>query len=141
MASKASNLKTYIIIGIVGIIALVLIVSVVLSYVSLGAGFVKTQSAHPAKVVAVTTQQPDSSHIIITYQGGQDAGELVQLTATVTDSGGNSQTKDMIFFEKPTTSAVGMSVTFTGPFSGKDHLIVVGTFMDGVKQVILDTTV
>jgi hypothetical protein len=141
VASKPSNFLKYLIIGIVGIIALVIIISVVLSYVSLGAGFVKTQTAHTAKVVAVTAQQTDSNHITVTNLGGQDAGMMSQLTVTVSDSAGNSQTKSMIFFEQKTPSDGGISVTFTGAFSGQDHVIAVGTFDDGVKQVLLDTNV
>jgi len=136
-----SNVLKYVIIGIVGIIALVIIISAVLSYVSLGAGFGTIQTAHTAKVVAVTAQQPDSNHIIVTYLGGQDADELVVLSATVTDGAGNSQEKDMIFFEATNLSRVGLSLTFTGAFSGQDHVIVVGTFMGGEKQVLLDTNV
>jgi hypothetical protein len=141
-----SNLLKYAIIGIVGIIALVIIISSVLSYVSLGAGFGTIQTAQSAKVVAVTAQQPDSNHITVTYLGGQDADELVQLNADVTDSAGNTQMKSMTFFKQPTSAEVGLSFTFTGAFSGQDHVIVVGRFMGGEKQglleqVLLDTNV
>ena len=110
------NLLKYAIIGIVGIIALVIIISSVLSYVSLGAGFGTIQTAQSAKVVAVTAQQPDSNHITVTYLGGQDADELVQLNADVTDSAGNTQMKSMTFFKQPTSAEVGLSFTFTGAF-------------------------
>jgi FlaG/FlaF family flagellin (archaellin) len=142
----SSNVLKYVIIGIVGIIALVIIISAVLSYVSLGAGFGTIQTAHTAKVVAVTAQQPDSNHITVTYLGGQDADELVQLNADVTDSAGNTQMKSMTFFKQPTSAEVGLSFTFTGAFSGQDHVIVVGRFMGEEKQglleqVLLDTNI
>jgi len=146
LGPRESNVLKYAIIGIVGIIALVIIAAGVLSYVQLGAGFVTTPTDQTAKVVAVTAQQPDSNHIIVTYLGGQDADELVQLNADVTDSAGNTQMKSMTFFKQATSADVGLSLNFTGAFSGQDHVIVVGRFMGEEKrglleQVLLDTNI
>jgi archaeal type IV pilus assembly protein PilA len=93
------------------------------------------------KVVAATVQQTDSGHIIITYQGGQDAGSLRQVTATVMDSAGTSQVDHMGLMQGSMPLDVGSSLTFTGAFAGKDHVVATGSFFDGSEQVILDTYV
>jgi hypothetical protein len=90
------------------------------------------------KVVSATAQQTDSTHIVVTYQGGQDANIVRQLTATVTDSAGNSQTKTIGQSVQTTPLQIGSSVTFTGAFSGKNHVVAVATFFDGTTQVIFD---
>jgi FlaG/FlaF family flagellin (archaellin) len=121
----------------IGIVLLVVIVAAVI------AAFVFGMSGNisKTKVVAVTAQQTDSNHILITYQGGQDAYTLKQLTATVTDTTGNSQTKNIEPSGQTTSLEVGSSVIFTGSFSGKDHVIAYGAFSDGTQQVLLDTYV
>ena len=42
------------------------------------------------KVVAATVQQMDASHIVVTYQDGQDADQVSQMIAEVTESTGSS---------------------------------------------------
>ena len=93
------------------------------------------------KVIAATAQQTDSNQIVITYQGGQDAGLARQLTVTVTDNAGNSQTKNIGISEQTTPLKIGSSVKFTGSFSGRDHIVATTKFSDTTEQVILDTYV
>ena len=90
------------------------------------------------KVVTMTAQQTDSTHIVVTYQGGQDANIVRQLTATVTDSSGNSQTKTIGQSEQTTPLQIGSSITFTGAFSGKNRVVAVAIFFDGTTQVMFD---
>jgi hypothetical protein len=78
-------------------------------------------------VAATVTQQ--GNNIVITYQGGQDATMVSELRYGI-------GTAD----HKWNSPKIGSSVTLPGT-SGKDHVIVVATFTDGVHQVILDTYV
>ena len=118
-----------------------------------------------SRVVAATAQQPDNGTIVITYQGGQDAGIVVGITATVTESTGHEQSKtvgnkkrpiiwtdylwfwDLIFppheREPPTFSElpVGQNITFNGEFTGKDHVTANVHFEDQTEMVILDMNI
>ena len=93
------------------------------------------------KVVAATAQQPDSGTIIVTYQGGQDANQLSQVVVTVMDAAGNSQTKTLGQPGDTAPPEVGSSMTFTGTFLGKDHVVATAKFRDGSEQVILDSMI
>ena len=92
------------------------------------------------KDVAVTVRQPDSDHITVTYQGGQDAFLMTQLTATVRDNDGDIQTKTIGQLSgQATPLEVGSSMTFDGEFSLQNHVVASGALSDGVQQVLLDT--
>jgi len=121
-----------------------LMLAIVLIIVAVTAAFVFGMAGIIAqtKVVAVSVHQPDSNHITVTYQGGQDAYLMRQMTATVTDNTGNMQTKNIEQLSGQTTPLeVGSSVTFTGEFSLQNHVVASGAFSDGVQQVLLDTFV
>jgi len=124
--------------------AALLMLAIVLIIVAVTAAFVFGMAGIIAqtKVVAVSVHQPDSNHITVTYQGGQDAYLMRQLTATVTDNAGNMQTKNIEQLSGQTTPLeLGSSVTFTGEFSLQNHVVASGAFSDGVQQVLLDTFV
>jgi hypothetical protein len=98
------------------------------------------------KVVAATVQQPDATHIVVTYQGGQDATSFSGANVTVTAADGNTPVySPALGGLGQLTSGVGSSCTVTptapGTFAGKDHVVVVGWFSDGSSQVILDNFV
>jgi flagellin FlaB len=79
-----SNLLKYAIIGIVGIIALVIIISVVLSYVSLGAGFVTTQKAQETVYKVTTPQFPVTQRAQETvYKGVEQSASNIQMIGNV----------------------------------------------------------
>jgi len=81
------------------------------------------------KIVAATAQQPDADTIIVTYHGGQDASALNELTVTVGSWTGYYNT----------TSPVPVGTTISCPGTGdRDHVVVIGTFSDGTKHVIMD---
>ena len=131
---SGKNILLLIAVGIVILVLVVIIGAVIAAFV-----FGMSGNISKTKVVSVTAQQPDSNHIVIVYQGGQDGYTLRQITSTATSSSGNSQTKNIGISGQTTPIEVGSSVTFTGAFSGRDHVIAVGTFSDDVEQVLLDT--
>ena len=130
------NDMIWIIIGIVGIFVLFVLPFIIAGFVFGMAGNV----AH-TKVVAATVQQTDAGTMIVTYQGGRDAGSVTGITTTVTDSSGESQTKVMGSKGGTTPLEIGNNVTFKGEFVGKDFIVSTAWFTDGTEQVILDNYV
>ena len=97
-----------------------------------------TPSPTPAYASAV---KPDSSHVIITFDGGADRARIIELDATVTDSKGESQTQHI--GDKLATSPVGAgsAIRFTGSFSGKTHVFVTAWYADGSTRAVLETDI
>ena len=137
------------------VIGVILMVAITVILAAVIAAFVFGMSGNisKTKVVAVTSQQPDGTHIVVTYQGGQDAGSFNYGTVTVTPGAGTvTYVNPASKFGNGTAIAagslqilgadVGTTVTAVGTdFSGKDHVVVTGTFTDGTSQVLLDTYV
>jgi hypothetical protein len=94
------------------------------------------------KTVAATVQKADTSNIVITYQGGQDAVSLETLNCTATQATGGDITKGVGV--TGTALKVGTTIALNSPtaaFTGKNHVVTVAHFNDGTDQVILDTYV
>ena len=89
----------------------------------------------------VTVSQTDNSRLLITYTGSSETTTLLELEVTVTDAAGNAQTKSIGDRFSTTPLKFGATLPLTGTFSGKDHVIVTGYFMDSSKRVVLDTMV
>ena len=126
---------------VIGVILMVAI-TVILAAVIAAFVFGMAGNISKTKVIAATAQQPDGTHIVVTYQGGQDAGTFNGANVTITDSSGATPTFTV---QAPGTAAlgwlspsVGSSQTATGSFSGRDHVVVTAWFTDGTQQVILD---
>jgi hypothetical protein len=80
-------------------------------------------------IVAITVQRK-GNNIVITDQGGQDQNMLSELHYGI-------NTAD----HQWNSPKIGETVTLIGGASGRDQVIVVGTFTNEVKQVLLDTYV
>jgi archaeal type IV pilus assembly protein PilA len=117
---------------VVMIVVTILLAAVIAAFVFGMAGNIQH-----TKVVAATAQQTDATHIVVTYQGGQDADQVSMVTVKVTDSDGRYQTKSMgdPGIKSP---APGDTLTFVGT-AGKDHVVAAAVFTDSSSQVILDT--
>jgi len=100
------------------------------------------------KVVAATAQLENSGDIALMYQGGQDDMTLASLKITApdgtiwhpTDSAGTLSDSGSTY-AKPNIGAVMKLNKDPDWPPGQKHIQVVGTFADGVDQVILDTYV
>jgi flagellin-like protein len=119
---------------IIGVLLMVAI-TVILAAVIAAFVFGMSGSINKTKVVAVTVGQPQTDTITVMYVGGQDSQNFVSATVNITDDEGNFVEADDL------TNVVGNSVTTTGKFTEKNHVVVVGTFTDGSDQVILDSYV
>jgi archaeal type IV pilus assembly protein PilA len=124
------------------VIGVILMVAITVILAAVIAAFVFGMSGNisKTKIVAVTAQQPDASHITVTYQGGQDAGSFTS-GYVVVSAGNGSATVAYESNNQNLTTQVGSSVTATssGGFDGKDHVVATGAFGDGTSQVLLDT--
>jgi hypothetical protein len=101
-----------------------------------------TQTAQQQKApAAVTATQTDNSRILITYSGSTDMTTLLELEVTVSDSAGKIQTKSVGDRFSTTPLKYGATLPLTGTFSGDDHVLVTGFFMDSSKKVVLDTII
>jgi flagellin-like protein len=133
------------------VIGVILMVAITVILAAVIAAFVFGMSGNitKTKIVAVTVQQPTASTITVTYAGGQDAQSFSYGAVTVTNDEGATTTVTYLpvghEVTDPTngnlTNSVGSTVTATGTFSLKNHVVVVGHFTDSTEQVLLDTFV
>lgn len=127
---------------VIGVILMVAI-TVILAAVIAAFVFGMAGNISKTKVVAATVQQPDGTHIVVTYQGGQDAGTFSGANVTVTPGSATAITyAPTVGTLGQLTSTVGSTCTVTattaGGFSSRDHVVVTAWFTDGSQQVILD---
>jgi hypothetical protein len=97
------------------------------------------QSSQADETPIVIVEQPDASHIQITYHGSLQTGKLVELEISITDSNGKVTTQSMGSRLATTPIPYGSSHTFTGSFDGKDRVFVTGFFSDGSQKPMIDT--
>ena len=125
-------------------------ITVILAAIVAAFVFGMAGTIHKTKTVAVTAQQSEQTKIVVLYQGGPDAQDFSYANVTVTPGTGSKA--GTLTFNNGTSvggtqsylsNVVGNSVTITttGDFAGRDHVVVVGTFMDSSQQVLLDTYV
>jgi archaeal type IV pilus assembly protein PilA len=125
---------------VIGVILMVAI-TVILAAVIAAFVFGMAGNISKTKVVAATVQQPDALHIVVTYQGGQDAGTFSGANVTVTPADGSAPVyAPTVGTLGQLTKTVGSSciVTTPGSFAARDHVVVTAWFTDGSQQVILD---
>ena len=89
----------------------------------------------------VTASQPDTTHIVITYEGGPNMERIIELETTITDRTGKSQTKSAGSRLATTPIPIKGTYTMTGDFSGTDHVVVTAHMIDGSRATVLDTTI
>ncbi|WP_300999317.1 type IV pilin N-terminal domain-containing protein [Methanoculleus sp.] len=137
---------------VIGVILMVAI-TVILAAVIAAFVFGMTGNVATTKTVAVTASQ-NANDIVVNYKGGADANTLNYLKVTVNDES-DAKYCGMTSASDLTTSAdsasdisssgqvpVGTTIKFTGDGSTeRDHVVVVGHFMDGTDQVLLDSYV
>lgn len=96
-------------------------------------------TAEPQSGIKVT--QPDDSHIIVAFVGAPDMEELREMEVTVTDSSGKSLTLSKGSRLGETPLPLKSTISFTGPYSGKDHVLVTGYFPNQSGLAVVDMTI
>jgi hypothetical protein len=118
------------IIGVILIVALTVILGAIIAAYAFG----WAQGIPITRLVSVTVDQPDASHMFVTYRGGQDHASLTAITILWPD--GTSQK-----FSNPQIGTVYNKPDSTGITAGKDHVVVTGHFQGNVDQVVLDAMI
>jgi len=121
------------IIGVILIVSLMVILAAIVAADMLG----MLNGILPLRTIAVTADQTDSSHIIVTYRGGPDQASLANLT--IIWPSGVPQRIDL-----PKVGDIYTATNFAAPFnvtSGRDHVVVSATFVNNMSQVVLNTFV
>ena len=133
------------------VIGVILMVAITVILAAVIGAFVFGMGGNVAKtyIVSVTAAQTGDDTVDITFQGGPDASAVESMNVTIGsayfDSAGDYNALEQITFTDPVS--VGKTVTCTDQTtntditSDRDHLVVVATFVDGSKQVVLDTYV
>ncbi len=134
---------------VIGVILMVAI-TVILAAVIAAFVFGMAGNIQKTKVVAATEYRNSSAYVVITYQGGQDAGTLSGIAFTVDGanvsipglptSSVKTDGQSGILPVSGSTIPVGASVIVPAANPGKNHVVGIGEFTDGTTQVIVDTT-
>jgi hypothetical protein len=116
--------------------ALCLCAALVLTIITCGCTQQQATSAQNSSGVTVT--KPDASHITVAFIGAPGMDKLLELEITVTDSQGKSVTLPIGNRLATTPVQIRSTETFTGSFSGKNHVFITGYFSDGTNHVVFD---
>jgi len=122
---------------VIGVILMVAI-TVILAAVIAAFVFGMAGNINKTKIVAATIQRTDTTHIAVTYQGGQDARSLTGITWSG-DITSSPFTQGIL--TGTTALTVGSTRSLPTTVGSKAHLIGTGYFTDGSQQVIVDTIV
>lgn len=119
--------------------SLVISALVILLVISGGCTRQSTDMIEPQSGIKVT--QPDDSHIIVAFIGAPGMEELREMEVTVTDSSGKSLTLSKGSRLGETALPLKSTISFTGPYSGKDHVLVTGHFPNQSSIALVDTSI
>jgi len=95
----------------------------------------------PEKHVTATAQRTDSSKILITYDGGPDADQLIELQTTVITSKGSVNIQSMGSRIDTTPVQIGGTDVFQGPYTEPVHVLITGYYVNGTHEDVLDTRI
>lgn len=91
--------------------------------------------------VIVSAQRIDSGRILITYEGGPDADQLLELETTVITGRGSAFIRSMGSRLDTTPVRIGGTDIFPGPFPETVHVLTVAYYTNGSHRDVLDTRV
>jgi len=91
----------------------------------------------PTRIVGVTAVRFNESNVTITYYGSDKPDQLYWLNISIN----GARSESMGDVEGTTPLGVGNTTTVLALTRGQDHIVVVGSFADSNKQVLLDTFV
>ena len=118
--------------------ACALCLCVVLGLMIIACGCTQQQSASAQNTSGVTVTKPDDTHITVAFTGAPGMDSLLELEMTVTDSNGKSVTMSKGSRLATTPVQIHATQTFTGSYSGKNHVFITGYFANGTHSVVVD---
>jgi FlaG/FlaF family flagellin (archaellin) len=131
------------------IIAVVVILGAIIATFFLGTG----ENIQQQYVIEIAAKQTDADKIIVTFYGGKEANKVLFINVSVNGYYSNGSTGWDNTTELNTFDGDGINPIETGnsrnltDVSGiaitrkMDHVVVVGKFIDGTMQVVLNTYV
>ncbi|HNX17883.1 MAG TPA: type IV pilin N-terminal domain-containing protein [Methanoregula sp.] len=133
------------------VIGVILMVAITVILAAVIAAFVFGMAGNIQKThtVAATESRVNGTHVVVTYQGGQDAGSLIGVSFTVDGANVTPSIsagvikldgEEVVSNTLNSPLPVGSSMYLAAGNSGKNHIVGVGRFNDGSNQVIIDTT-
>jgi len=138
------------VIGVILMVAVTVIMAAIVGAFTFGIGG-DLETKHS---VAVTARQTTSTTVDLTCQGGPDATLVEHMNCTINGAAFTRMTfAETTAYNAPgvpvfggnATPAVGDTVRcidLSGRITpGQDHVIVTATFMDGTRQIVMDTYV
>ncbi len=120
------------VIGVILMVAITVILAAVIAVFVFGMAD-DIQSSH---TVAATSKMVNSTAVMVTYQGGNDAQDLMFINGSVLPSNEVGTIVNTNDATKPVP--VGSSMTITVDPATSKQLMVTGTFKDGTTQVLID---
>jgi len=120
---------------VIGVILMVAI-TVILAAVIAAFVFGMAGNISKTKVVTATLSRPNTTAVVSTFQGGQDASSVMNISWSANGGTATYQANTAT----PTASLpIGNTFTFIAPTNA--HVVGVATFTDGTQQVIVDTQI
>jgi len=86
----------------------------------------------------VTAQRFQSTKILITYDGGPDADQLIELQTTVITKIGSVNIQSMGSRIDTTPVQIGGTDIFQGPYTDRVHVITTAYYVNGTHEDVLD---
>jgi hypothetical protein len=115
-----------------------LLIALSLILLLVASGCTQQAAPTPETVNGLQVSKPDTSHIMIAFVGAQGMDGLMELEITITDSNGKSLTMSKGSRLGTTPLPIHATETFTGSYSGKNHVFVTGYFSDGTHRALID---
>jgi len=126
------------------VIAVILMVGITVIIAAIVAAFVfgMSKDIPDQKIVTATVSHVDSSHVIVTYQGGPDADVCTGVRWMVTRADGSFLSSAMMGSTSSSVThlATGKTKTFAVNWAGKKRVLATAYFSDDTQQIILDNT-
>jgi archaeal type IV pilus assembly protein PilA len=123
---------------VIGVILMVAI-TVILAAVIAAFVFGMAGNIQKTKVVSFTLSRVSASNVSVTFQGGQDAGSVINITFT-SPTGLSPTSMGVPYTVNAAILPVGSTIQLN-PVPANSHMVGVAYFNDGSTQVVTDTTI
>ena len=131
------------VIGVILMVAATIVIAAVV--IAMLGGFTAPGQSYAVSATAEVRSPGGTNTVYVTYMGGPDADQVDSLSAEVTDSAGsyaNAVPLNATAWNAATPGAVATEATGAYTVAANDDLVIVtATFLDGTKQIILNTWV
>jgi flagellin-like protein len=118
------------------VIGVILMVAITVTLAAIVSAFVFGHvDVEKPKSVETRVNQINETYAQFIFIGGPSAAEIKSFNLTIKNSAGSTTNVSIA------NPSVGDTIPISGLTSGQDHVIVVATFKDGMKGVVLDTYV